>query len=38
MIPLPQDFSEFLQSLSDLKQNKLASGRPKDMNDLQNLP
>ena len=24
--------------LSDLKQNKLASGRPKDMNDLQNLP
>src|SRR5262245_25744343 len=24
--------------LSDLKQNKLASGRPKDINDLQNLP
>jgi len=24
--------------LADLKQNKLASGRPKDMNDLQNLP
>jgi len=24
--------------LSDLKLNKLASGRPKDMNDLQNLP
>ena len=24
--------------LADLKQNKLANGRPKDMNDLQNLP
>jgi hypothetical protein len=24
--------------LGDLKQNKLASGRPKDLNDLQNLP
>jgi len=47
-IKLAADFSDFLKlclrnevrfiSLEDLKINKLASGRPKDMQDLEELP
>ena len=40
---LPPDFKEFLKllnghSLNDLKTNKRASGRLKDLADLENLP
>jgi|WetSurMetagenome_2_1015567.scaffolds.fasta_scaffold1926579_1 hypothetical protein len=42
-IVLPQDFKEFLKLLKDLnlelfKLNKKASGRHKDLDDLENLP
>ena len=50
MIRLPPDFKEFLESLNserveyllisleDLKANKRAVGRARDLNDIENLP
>jgi hypothetical protein len=35
---LPPDFKEFLNLLNSRKENKQASGRFKDLDDLENLP